>query len=92
MAEQGATTICELWNGNTANPQMSSQNHVMLLGDLMIWLYEDLAGTFRERSFHNDLFKSNSFISRADRLNEVNASYQSLYGTISSHWKKETMI
>ncbi|HKO79968.1 MAG TPA: family 78 glycoside hydrolase catalytic domain, partial [Chitinophagaceae bacterium] len=42
MTEQGATTIWELWNGNTANPQMNSQNHVMLLGDLLIWLYEDL--------------------------------------------------
>jgi alpha-L-rhamnosidase len=39
MTENGATTIWELWNGNTANPQMNSQNHVMLLGDLLIWLY-----------------------------------------------------
>ena len=43
MAEQGATTIWELWNGNTANPAMNSGNHVMLLGDFLhgvmrIWL------------------------------------------------------
>ncbi|HJT74078.1 MAG TPA: family 78 glycoside hydrolase catalytic domain, partial [Chitinophaga sp.] len=37
MVENGATTIWELWNGNTANPEMNSQNHVMLLGDLLIW-------------------------------------------------------
>ncbi|MEZ5005858.1 MAG: hypothetical protein R2738_07355 [Bacteroides graminisolvens] len=44
MVENGATTIWELWNGNTANPQMNSGNHVMLLGDLMVWCYENLAG------------------------------------------------
>ena len=44
MVENGATTIWELWNGNTANPSMNSQNHVMLLGDLIIWYYENLAG------------------------------------------------
>lgn len=40
MAQQGATTIWELWNGNTANPAMNSGNHVMLLGDLLPWCYE----------------------------------------------------
>ncbi|MBK6936897.1 MAG: family 78 glycoside hydrolase catalytic domain [Chitinophagaceae bacterium] len=44
MAANGATTIWELWNGNTANPSMNSQNHVMMLGDLLIWYYENLAG------------------------------------------------
>jgi alpha-L-rhamnosidase len=37
MAKNGATTIWELWNGNTADPAMNSGNHVMLLGDLLIW-------------------------------------------------------
>lgn len=32
MIENGATTIWELWNGNTADPAMNSANHVMLLG------------------------------------------------------------
>ncbi len=44
MIENDATTIWELWNGNTADPAMNSHNHVMLVGDLIIWLYEDLAG------------------------------------------------
>ena len=44
MAEQGATTIWELWNGDTANPRMNSGNHVMLLGDLLTWCYQYLAG------------------------------------------------
>ena len=41
---KGATTIWELWNGDTADPAMNSGNHVMLVGDLGIWLYENLAG------------------------------------------------
>jgi len=88
MTEQGATTIWELWNGNTANPQMNSQNHVMLLGDLLIWLYEDLAGISSDDkaiAFKKIIMKP----SFPGGLNEVNASYQSLYGTVSSHWKKE---
>lgn len=44
MIKKGATTIWELWNGDTANPAMNSRNYVMLLGDLLIWFYEDLAG------------------------------------------------
>lgn len=44
MVEKGATTIWELWNGDTADPAMNSGNHVMLLGDLIAWCYEDLAG------------------------------------------------
>jgi alpha-L-rhamnosidase len=87
MAEQGATTIWELWNGNTASPQMNSQNHVMLLGDLLIWLYEDLAGIRSDDKAvaFNKIIMRPSFV---DGLNEVNASYRSLYGTIASHWKK----
>lgn len=44
MVRQGATTIWELWNGDTAEPGMNSGNHVMLVGDLVLWLYEHLAG------------------------------------------------
>lgn len=44
MAEQGATTTWELWNGDTANPAMNSGNHVMLLGDLVTWAFQKLGG------------------------------------------------
>ncbi|MCF8339361.1 MAG: glycoside hydrolase family 78 protein [Chitinophagaceae bacterium] len=88
MVEQGATTVWELWNGNTANPEMNSQNHVMLLGDLLIWLYENVAGIQSDASnvaFHNIVMKP----SFTGDLKEVNASYQSQYGKNSSYWKKE---
>ncbi|RZM19354.1 MAG: alpha-rhamnosidase, partial [Pedobacter sp.] len=50
MVDNGATTIWELWNGNTADPKMNSQNHVMLLGDLLVWYYENLAGIRTDKS------------------------------------------
>ena len=64
---------------------MNTQNHVMLLGDLLIWVYEDLAGI----SSHNKAIAFKEIVMKPsfpEGLNEVNASYQSLYGVISSHW------
>jgi alpha-L-rhamnosidase len=89
MAENGATTIWELWNGNTANPQMNSQNHVMLLGDLLIWLHENLAGIRsdeKEVAFKHIIMKPEII----DGLNSVNATYHSPYGEIVSNWIKDT--
>ena len=93
MVENGATTIWELWNGNTANPEMNSQNHVMLLGDLMIWYFENMAGI---KSSQKDIgFKQ--IVMKPDfdaGLSFVNASYKSAYGTIKSHWviKKNKLV
>ncbi len=88
MADNGATTIWELWNGNTAVPQMNSGNHVMLLGDLLSWLYEDLAGI---KSDDNAPAFKKLIMQPAvvDGLEEVKASYHSRYGLIKSEWKKE---
>ena len=88
MVENGATTIWELWNGNTADPEMNSQNHVMLLGDLMIWYYENMAGI--KSNPDNPGFKD--IIMKPDfnaGLTFVNASYESQYGTIKSYWQKK---
>jgi alpha-L-rhamnosidase len=88
MVENGATTIWELWNGNTANPSMNSQNHVMLLGDLLIWMYENAAGIHSDDTavaFKKIVMKPAFGVA----LNYVNATYQSPYGVIKSNWKKE---
>ncbi|MES2647025.1 MAG: glycoside hydrolase family 78 protein [Bacteroidota bacterium] len=87
MAENGATTIWELWNGNTANPRMNSQNHVMLLGDLLVWLYEDLGGikSIDEMpGFKKIIMKP----SPVNGLNFVTAFFHSVHGEIKSEWKK----
>jgi alpha-L-rhamnosidase len=88
MIENGATTIWELWNGNAADPEMNSGNHVMLLGDLIVWYYEYLAGIRNEPS--NAGFKQivmKPYI--IDGLDYVKASYRSVQGLIKSAWKKE---
>lgn len=88
MVKQGATTIWELWNGDTANPAMNSQNHVMLLGDLIIWLYEDLAG-IKTSSQHPGFKKLDMKPTLAGSLTSVKASYTSSYGTIASSWTRQ---
>ncbi len=88
MVNKGATTFWELWNGDTAAPQMNSQNHVMLLGDLLVWLYEDLAGIKTnpmQPGFKQLVMKPEP----AEGLNFVNASYHSIHGNIKSNWKKD---
>jgi alpha-L-rhamnosidase len=87
MVENGATTIWELWNGNTANPAMNSQNHVMLLGDLLIWMYENLGGIRSDSSAvaFKKIIMRPAFV---DGLEWATVSHQSPYGAISSRWKK----
>ena len=88
MAEQGATTIWELWNGNTARPEMNSGNHVMLLGDLLSWCYESLGGIRSSRQqvgFKQIVMKPGFEIQGVSR---VNASYKTPYGVVESHWNK----
>jgi len=87
MVANGATTIWELWNGNTADPGMNSQNHVMLLGDLLTWYYENLAGIRSDKTdvaFKKIIMKPNL----PTGLDFVNASYNSMHGLIKSEWKK----
>lgn len=92
MVENGATTIWELWNGNTANPQMNSQNHVMLLGDLLIWLNENIgaikSNDNKATAFKRIVMKPEDI----DGLDFATASYHSLYGIIKSEWKKEGTV
>lgn len=90
MAERGATTIWELWNGDTANPEMNSGNHVMLLGDLIPWCYENLGGIRSDRSsgkigFKHIIMKPNFDI---QDISYADVSYRSPYGKIISNWKK----
>lgn len=88
MIKNGATTIWELWNGDTANPAMNSRNHVMLLGDLLIWFYENLAGIKNDPSSvaFKKILMEPVF---PEKLSHVNASYVSPYGKIVSNWKRD---
>ena len=88
MTEKGATTIWELWNGDTAAPAMNSGNHVMLLGDLLSWLYEDIAGIAAdsiEPGFKHIVMRPDFGV---DEIDSIDAAYMSIYGRVVSRWTK----
>ena len=85
MARRGATTIWELWNGDTGDPSMNSANHVMLLGDLLIWEYEYLAGIRALEPGYSKIQFRPTFV---EGLNRVDCTYRSVSGTIESHWRR----
>ena len=85
MIGKDATTIWELWNGDTADPAMNSHNHVMLVGDLGIWFYEYLAGIKSDAlkpGFKHVIMKPHV----VGDLTQVAASHASLHGAVSSKW------
>lgn len=84
MVKNGATTIWELWNGNTADPAMNSANHVMILGDLLVWYYEYLAGIRPAAPGYSEIELKPYPV---EGLDWVNCSYESPHGQIVSNWK-----
>jgi alpha-L-rhamnosidase len=91
MAEHGATTIWELWNGDTADPAMNSGNHVMQIGDLAVWMYEYLAGIRSDPEapgFRHILIHPYP----AGDLTFVKASHPTPYGLIVSSWKRDGAV
>ncbi|MCR4857531.1 MAG: glycoside hydrolase family 78 protein [Bacteroidales bacterium] len=86
MAKNGATTIWELWNGNTAAPYMNSGNHVMLLGDLVLWEYEYLGG-IRAKEPGYKIIQLKPY--PIEGLDYVNCTYKSVSGDIQSSWKRD---
>jgi alpha-L-rhamnosidase len=87
MIEQGATTIWELWNGNTADPAMNSGNHVMQIGDLGIWMYAYLGGIRsdpEQPGFRRTIIQP--VMPKA--LTYVETSHNSMYGKIAASWKR----
>jgi alpha-L-rhamnosidase len=77
-----------LWNGNTADPTMNSRNHVMLIGDFVAWLYEDLAGIKtdpEQPAFKHILMRPEP----VKGLTFVKATHESPYGLISSSWHRQ---
>lgn len=85
MVEKGATTVWELWNGDTADPAMNSGNHVMLVGDLGIWFFEYLAGIKADEKapgFKHIIMRPNV----VGDLTSVKSQFDSVRGLIKSEW------
>lgn len=67
---------------------MNSGNHVMLLGDLLPWCFNNLAGIRADRwkSGYKHIVFQPAF--EIQELSNVDASYISIYGKITSRWTK----
>jgi alpha-L-rhamnosidase len=88
MVSKGATTVWELWNGDTADPAMNSGNHLMLIGDLGIWMHEYLGGIRPDPerpAFKHILLKP----CPAGDLRWARTAYESMHGRIESAWRIE---
>ena len=85
MVEHDATSFWESWSADSIKMQTASMNHVSLIGDLLIWYYEDLAGikcASNAVGFKRLLMRP--YFPKG--LDYVNASYRSIYGLIKSSW------
>ncbi|MDE6685181.1 MAG: exo-alpha-sialidase, partial [Duncaniella sp.] len=89
MLSKGATTIWELWNGDTASRAMNSCNHVMLLGDLIAWMYRDLAGINPAVPGYKEILLAPDF--SIEKLTDVRATYRTPYGMVGSEWHMSPM-
>ncbi len=86
MIKHGATTIWELWNGDTANPSMNSGNHVMLLGDLLPWLYERVGGIQPAAPGFKEILLKPDFSIK--EIEGAVASHPTPYGLVKSQWRR----
>ncbi len=87
MISKGATTMWELWNGDTADSGMNSRNIVMLTGDLTIWLHEYLGGIRCDPGapgFKKIIIKPLV----VGGLTWGKDSYDSIHGRIASEWRQ----
>ena len=87
MIENGASSVWELWNGNTAEPSMNSRNHIAMIGDAITWLFERIAGIhtdYVEPGYKHVILKPTI----PEGLSEVKASHHSPHGWVRSAWRK----
>jgi len=84
--KKGATALTESWQAL----EVVSNNHLML-GHIMEWLYGGLAGI---RQSENSIAWHDIVIQPelVGDITYVKGSYESLYGTITSEWKKEARV
>ncbi len=96
----GATTVWERWNSYTpgkgfGDREMNSFNHYAY-GSVVEWMYRYMAGIdsdVKNPGFKNIILQpvldTGKKYNEEDRINRVDASYESMYGTITSSWKSK---
>jgi alpha-L-rhamnosidase len=85
MISKGATTVWELWNGDTADAGMNARNIVMLIGDLNIWLHEYLGGIRPAAPGFKKIIIKPEIVGD---LASAKVGYDSIHGRISSEWHR----
>ena len=87
MAEQGATTMWELWNSDKEKPEgMNSRNHFSY-GSVVEWYFGHLAG-IRPDPAAPGFRKFILAPQPAGDLKFVKSTYQTPYGEVVSNWEK----
>lgn len=96
----GATTVWERWNSYTpgvgfGDSEMNSFNHYAY-GSVVEWMYRYMAGIAADEEnpgFKNIILQptpdTGEKYNDEERINSVDASYESYYGKIESQWKSE---
>lgn len=96
----GATTVWERWNSYSpgvgfGDSEMNSFNHYAY-GSVVEWMYRYMAGIssdIKNPGFKHVILQptldTGTKYNEEERINSVDASYDSLYGRIESSWKSE---
>jgi alpha-L-rhamnosidase len=90
MVEHGATTIWELWDSDKKGPDMNSRNH-FALGSVGEWYFGYLAG-LRPDPDQPGFKHTVIWPTPLGNLTWAKASYQSVYGPISTSWEKGNSV
>ncbi|WP_152266703.1 family 78 glycoside hydrolase catalytic domain [Agriterribacter humi] len=88
MISKGATTSWELWNSDTTGPGMNGESQKILSGNFEAWCYQTLGGINYDPErpgFKHIILKPEP----VGDLKFVDASFKSLYGVVSSRWRKD---
>ncbi|MCA9062504.1 MAG: family 78 glycoside hydrolase catalytic domain [Planctomycetaceae bacterium] len=87
MISKGATTIWERWDTDTQDGGMNGESQKILSGNYEAWCYQTLGGIHYDPQHPG--FKH--IILRPQLVGDlqwVNASHESVYGTVVSRWKR----
>ena len=88
MLSKGGSSVWERWDQDTRDPGMNGESQMILAGNLVAWTYQTLAGINYDPAqpgFKHIILRPRP----VGDLSAVKAWHRSLYGTISSSWKRE---
>jgi alpha-L-rhamnosidase len=88
MLSKGGSSVWERWDQDTRDPGMNGESQMILAGNLVAWMYQTLAGINcdpAQPGFKHIILRPRP----VGDLTFVKAWHKSLYGAISSSWKRE---